>query len=86
MKCFRAGNLYCDNDIITLRGKDLIYHYSLTESNVTSAERTKFTISCITETSEREYWTSDEEDGENGSEQENDEEKKSIQERTWRRT
>ena len=64
-----------DDDIITLRGKDLTYHYTLTESKVASAERTKFTISCITETSEREYWTSDEEDGENGSEQENDEEK-----------
>ena len=59
-----------DGDVIVLRGNDLTYHYALTESKVTSAERTKFTISCITETSERECWTSDEEN-----ESEKDEEK-----------
>ena len=61
-----------DDDVIVLRGNDLTYHYTLTESKVTSAERTKFTISCITETSERGSWTSDEE---NESEQDEDEEK-----------
>ena len=44
-----------DDDIITSRGNDLTYFYTLTDSKVTSAERTKFTISCITETDEREY-------------------------------
>ena len=69
-----------DDDIIALRGKDSIYYYTLTENKETSAERTKFTISCITETSERECWTSDEEEGENGSEQEKDEEKNQAKE------
>ena len=64
-----------DDDVITLRGNDLTYFYTLTDSKVTSAERTKFTISCITETSEREYWTSEEEECESESEQIKDEEK-----------
>ena len=62
-----------------MMSNDLIYTYSLTENNVTSAERSKYTISCITDADERECWTSDEEEGENESDQEKDSENDKLE-------
>ena len=61
-----------------MTSNDLIYTYYLTENNVTSAERTKYTISCITDADERECWTSDEEEDENESNSEKDSEKDKV--------
>ena len=61
-----------------MTSNDLIYTYSLTEDNATSAERTKYTISCIADADERECWTSDEEENENESSSEKDSENDKV--------
>ena len=67
-----------DDELIGLLDNDSVYIYILKKNNITSAETTKYSISCITDASEAEYWTSDEDEDEKESEPEKDNEDKNV--------